>query len=312
VYAQPPSGLRDRRPVARGDAGTINLRLAYRPPLHAGALLDYLGARTLPGVDECDGTTYRRGLTLPHGTATVALTPADRWVSATLRLDDVRDLAPAVARCRRMFDLDADPVAVDATLAADPALAPGVAAEPGIRVPRSVDPFETVLRAVVGQQISLSSARTTLAHLLRPVDHDVGATGDGGSARQPHDQRSGSAAERVLGLGDSAFRMPGARRETVRAVARAVVDGTLDLEPGADRDEAVAGLTALPGIGPWTAGYVAMRAFGDPDVMLPTDVAARRGARALGLPDTAAALARHAEGWRPWRSYALIRLWRHA
>jgi AraC family transcriptional regulator of adaptative response / DNA-3-methyladenine glycosylase II len=98
----------------------------------------------------------------------------------------------------------------------------------------------------------------------------------------------------------------------VRALAGAVADGGLDLEPGADREEAVARLTALPGIGPWTAGYVAMRAIGDPDVLLPTDLAVRRGARALGLPDTPTALQRHAERWRPWRSYALIRLWRTA
>jgi AraC family transcriptional regulator of adaptative response / DNA-3-methyladenine glycosylase II len=249
---------------------------------------------------------------LPHGTATVALTPAGKWVSATLRLTDVRDLAPAVARCRRLLDLDADPVAIDATLAADPALAPSVTAEPGMRVPRSVDPFETALRAVIGQQVSLPSTRTTLTHLLRAVDHEVVATGDPDSAQQPHDRRPGLGVQEVLGLPDSAFRMPGARRETVRALARAVADGVVDLDPGSDRGEAVARLMALPGIGPWTAGYVAMRAFGDPDVMLPTDVAARRGARALGLPDTAAALARHAEAWRPWRSYALMRLWRRA
>jgi AraC family transcriptional regulator of adaptative response / DNA-3-methyladenine glycosylase II len=104
--------------------------------------------------------------------------------------------------------------------------------------------------------------------------------------------------------------MPVARRETVRALASAVADGKLDLEPGADRAESLARLTELPGIGAWTAGYVAMRAIGDPDVFLPTDLAARRGARALGLPDSPKALAEHAERWRPWRSYALIRLWR--
>jgi AraC family transcriptional regulator of adaptative response / DNA-3-methyladenine glycosylase II len=113
-------------------------------------------------------------------------------------------------------------------------------------------------------------------------------------------------------LPDSAFGMPAARRETIRALAGVVADGKLDLEPGADREETTARLMELPGVGAWTAGYVAMRAIGDPDVLLPTDLAIRRGARALGLPDTSKALAAHAERWRPWRSYALIRLWRAA
>ena len=295
VYACPPSALRERRPVPRTGAGTISLRLAYRSPLHAGAMLDFLAARALPDVESCDETTYQRILSLPHGGATVALTPADRWVSATLRLSDVRDLAPAVARCRRLFDLDADPVAVDGTLGADPALTALVRAEPGVRVPRSVDGFELAVRAIVGQQVSVSSARTTLARLLR----FAGAGGFPG-------------AETVAELPDEAFGMPAARRETVRALAQAVADTKLDLDPGTDRQETVARLMELPGIGAWTAGYVAMRATGDPDVFLPTDLAARRGARALGLPDTAKALGRHAERWRPWRSYALIRLWRAA
>ncbi|WP_084556749.1 bifunctional transcriptional activator/DNA repair enzyme AdaA, partial [Couchioplanes caeruleus] len=166
VYARSPSGLRERRAARRSEPGTISLRLAYRAPLHAGALLEFLGARTLPGVEERDGPTYRRGLHLPHGSATVALTPADRFVSATLRLADVRDLAPAVARCRRLFDLDADPVAVDGTLAADPALTEKINTEPGIRVPRTVDGFEMTVRAIVGQQVSVAGARTTLGRLL--------------------------------------------------------------------------------------------------------------------------------------------------
>jgi AraC family transcriptional regulator of adaptative response / DNA-3-methyladenine glycosylase II len=296
VYAQPPGALRARRPQARTGAGTINLRLAYRAPLHAPALLGFLAARALPGVEECDGRTYRRGLRLPHGSATVELTPGDRWVSATLRLSDVRDLAPAVARCRRLFDLDADPAAVDGTLGADPALAGAVATEPGVRVPRAVDGFETAVRAIVGQQVSVSSARTTLTRLLPAADDLVGFPGP----------------EVVADLPDDAFRMPAARRATIRALAQAVADGKLDLDPGADRDESVARLQELPGVGAWTAGYVAMRAVGDPDVFLPTDLAARRGARNLGLPDSPAALAAYAERWRPWRSYALIRLWRAA
>lgn len=298
VYARSPSGLRERRPARHVEAGTISLRLAYRAPLHAEALLDFLGARALPGVEERDGATYRRGLNLPHGSATVALTPADRFVSATLRLGDVRDLAPAVARCRRLFDLDADPVAVDGTLGADPALTAQIKTEPGVRVPRAVDGFEMAVRAIVGQQVSVSGARTTLGRMLA-ADPDPA-----------QELRGFPTADAVAALPDEAFRMPAARRATIRALAEAVADGKLDLEPGADREESVARLLELPGVGAWTAGYVAMRAIGDPDVLLPTDVAVLRGARALGLPHTPQALEAYAERWRPWRSYALMRLWR--
>ncbi|GAA4930918.1 DNA-3-methyladenine glycosylase 2 family protein [Actinoplanes utahensis] len=322
VYARSPSQLRERRPVTRGEPGAVNLRLAYRPPLHAESLLEFFGARTLPGVDEVDGHTYRRGLNLPNGTATVTLQPGDRWVHATLRLNDVRDLAPAVARCRRLFDLDADPVAVDGLLAGDPALAAAVEAEPGVRVPRAADGFEMAVRAVVGQQVSVAGARTTLVRMLRaaagassgeptPIPQTV-TTAPATTSTAPPDLTGFPPADVIAALPDTAFGMPAARRATVRALAEAVADGKLDLDPGADRAETTARLTDLPGIGAWTAGYVAMRAIGDPDVLLSTDLAARRGAANLGLPGSAKALAAHGERWRPWRSYALIRLWRAA
>ncbi|MGA4729252.1 DNA-3-methyladenine glycosylase 2 family protein [Micromonospora taraxaci] len=339
VYASAPSDLRTvrgRQQAATG-AGTITLRLAYRPPLHARALLEFLAVRALPGVDEVRDGTYRRGLRLPHGTGEVTLTPADGHVAATLRLTDLRDLAPAVARCRRLLDLDADPAAIDATLAADPALARAVATEPGVRLPRAVDGFEMAVRAVVGQQVSLRAAQKTLTRLLTTharVDHEVVATDDGVSGQQLHDRPGGVgpggvgpggvgpggvgplrgflSAEELLGLPDSGFGMPSARRETLRGLARVVADGALDLAPGVDREEAVRQLLALPGIGPWTANYLAMRALGDPDILLSTDLAVRRGAAALGLPDTQKTLDGYAERWRPWRSYATIRLWRAA
>ena len=295
VYALPPSGLRERRKTTVAEPGTISLRLAFRSPLHVESMLGFLALRALPGIEECDGYTYTRGLSLPHGSGTVALTPGDRWVSATLRLADVRDLAPAVARCRRLLDLDADPAAIDTVLAADPALTAAVRAEPGVRVPRSVDGFEMAVRAIVGQQVSVAGARTTLTRLIRAADPSVAAF---------------PTAAVVAELPDEAFGMPAARRESLRALARAVAAGDLNLDPGTDRDETVKHLMDLPGVGEWTAGYVAMRAIGDPDIFLPTDLAVRRGARALGLPDDPRALAEHAERWRPWRSYALIRLWR--
>jgi len=304
VYAVVPSALRDavrRRRGRSGDPvtpGAVALRLAYRAPLHAESLLDFLAHRAIPGVEECADGTYRRALRLPHGHATVALTPLPEFVAARLHLTDVRDLAPAVARCRRMFDLDADPEAVDATLAVDPALAAGVAKEPGVRLPRGVDGFEIAVRAIVGQQISVAGARTVLEKFFAPP--------------KAGELTAFPGAAEVLELPDGEFAMPVARRGTIRALAQAVVDGELELDPGSDRAETERRLTALPGIGSWTASYVALRGLGDPDAFLPTDLGVRRGAAALGLPDSPKALENHAEAWRPWRSYAVIRLWRHS
>ncbi len=208
----------------------------------------------------------------------------------------MRDLPPAVARCRRLFDLDADPVAVDATLSADPALAPSMAKEPGVRVPGAVDGLEMAVRAIVGQQISVAGARRILARL-------VAATSQAGFP----------TADEIAGAPDDAFGMPAARRRTLRALSEAVATGMLHLDPGADRAETYARLLEIPGIGPWTAQYVAMRALGDPDVLLAGDLGVRRGAAALGLSDDSTALSEHArQMWAPWRSYATIRLWRHA
>jgi AraC family transcriptional regulator of adaptative response / DNA-3-methyladenine glycosylase II len=319
VYGVPPSTLRAAvaRPAATG-VETITVRLAYRSPLHAAALLAFLGARAIAGVEEYDGDTYRRALRLPHGAATVALRPTNGHVTARLQLADVRDVAPAVARCRRLLDLDADPVAVDAALAADPALAPDVAKEPGVRVPRAVDGFETAVRAIVGQQVSVAGARRVLARLLSPVDHEPRDMVRTRRGPKPHDRGGEGLAPfpgplEILALPDEAFAMPARRRETIRTLAAAVAAGELDLDPGADRAETAVRLRAISGIGDWTADYIALRALGEPDAFLPTDLGVRRGAAALGLPDDPAALAAHAQRqWAPWRSYALIRLWRHA
>jgi AraC family transcriptional regulator, regulatory protein of adaptative response / DNA-3-methyladenine glycosylase II len=312
VYGVPPSALRSSSARPAGTEA-ITLRLAYRSPLHAGSLLGFLGARAVPGVEQYDGDrgSYRRALRLPHGPATVALTPTNGHVTARLRLTEVRDLAPAVARCRRLLDLDADPVAVDAALGADRALAPGVAKEPGVRVPRAVDGFEIAVRAVVGQQVSVAGARSVLARLVAAGNPEAasntGASEDG-DPLTPFLDPAG-----ILDLPDAAFAMPARRRQTIRSLAAAITAGELDLEPGADRAETAVRLREISGIGDWTADYIALRALGEPDAFLPTDLGVRRGAAALGLPDDPAALAAHAaRHWAPWRSYALIRLWRYA
>ncbi|GGM32546.1 DNA-3-methyladenine glycosylase 2 family protein [Dactylosporangium sucinum] len=289
IYGRTPSELRARRTQPAHDEGVVHVRLPHRAPLHAEALLSFLGARTVTGIDAVDDDGYHRNLHLPHGAGRVTLLPQPGHVAATLRLADLRDLAPAVARCRRLFDLDADPAAVDAVLAADPALAPYVAKEEGVRVPRATDGFEIAVRAVVGQQISVAAARTVLGRLITGLF---------------------PTPEEFLALPDGAFAMPESRRRTLRALATAIAEGELDLDGGGDRAETVARLKALPGIGDWTAQYTAMRALGDPDAFLPTDLGVLRGARAAGLPDDPKSLAAHAERWRPWRSYAVIRLWR--
>ncbi|MGC9668082.1 AlkA N-terminal domain-containing protein [Planosporangium sp. 12N6] len=315
VYGRPPSALRTAgNRTATTAPGTITLRLPYRSPLHADALFGFLAARAIPGVEAIDADGYHRTLRLPHGPAAVSLAPDGGYLHATLRLRDVRDLAPAVARCRRLLDLDADPEAVDTALAADPALASAVRAEPGVRLPRAVDGFELAVRAVVGQQVSVAAARTVLGTLVRecsPAADEPSPAPDGTrEATAPHLLFPDAAT--VAEAPDGAFAMPDARRRTIRALAAAVAAGDLVLDDGADRTETETKLLALPGIGPWTAGYVALRALGDPDVFLPTDLGVRRGAAALGLPDGPDALAGYAARWRPWRSYALIRLWRHA
>ncbi|HKD99159.1 MAG TPA: AlkA N-terminal domain-containing protein, partial [Micromonosporaceae bacterium] len=276
-----------------------------------------LALRAVPGVEVVADGAYARAMRLPHGDATVVLRPRPDHVAATLRLADVRDLAPAVARCRRLLDLDADPVAVDAVLGSDPALAASVAAEPGVRVPRAVDGFEIALRAIVGQQVSLVGGLTLLGRIAAAADRMTGGSApavDGDGDGDGHDPaaalRPFPHAAVVAELPDRAFAMPAARAATIRTLAAGVASGELLLDGGADRDATVEALRGIPGIGEWTAGYVAMRALGDPDVFLETDLAVRRAAARTGLPDTRRGLSDYARTWAPWRSYAVIRLWR--
>jgi AraC family transcriptional regulator of adaptative response / DNA-3-methyladenine glycosylase II len=218
-------------------------------------------------------------------------------VVARLRLAELRDLGAAVTRCRRMLDLDADPVAVDEALAADPALAPVVAGAPGRRVPASPDAGELAVRAVLGQQVSLAGARTLTARVLAaagtPLAEPVGTL-----------THVFPRPEALAGADLSTIGLTGARRRTVAALAGTLARGELVLDPGTDRARTEHALLALPGIGPWTAALVALRGLGDPDVWLPGDLVLRRSLAALGSTDADAAAR-----WRPWRSYAVLHLW---
>ena len=304
VYARSPTelrrGARSRRAASR--PGMITLRLAAREPFDGPGLIAFLGARALDGVEELDGTTLRRVLALEHGPAVVALTPEAGGVRCELRLRDLRDLTAAVARCRRLLDLDADGAAIAAQLGEDPVVGEAVRERRGLRVPRSVDAFEIAVRAVVGQQISVQAARTVLGRL-------VAAHGE------PLPEPDGELTHRfpapavIAAVAPEELAMPRARGHALIALARAVAAEQIDLGPGADAGRAVGELTALPGIGPWTAGYIAMRALGDPDVFLPTDVGVRNALEQRGLASDPASAGRLAEAWRPWRSYAMLHLW---
>ncbi|AYY11462.1 DNA-3-methyladenine glycosylase 2 family protein [Actinobacteria bacterium YIM 96077] len=309
IYACTPSALRARAPGHASPqhgissaAGTIELRLAYRQPADFDGLLRFLADRAVPGVEEVVGYTYRRSLSLPHGACVAELSPESRWVRAVLHLSDPRDLPVAVARCRRILDLDADPRAVDDALGEDPLLRPLVDAAPGRRVPGTADGAELAVRAVLGQQISVAAARTHAARLVRahgtPLDGPVGNV-----------THMFPTADVLTAPDATALRMPASRRRTLAELATRLVDGRLRLDPGADWDEAGRQLLGVPGIGAWTAGYVRMRALGDPDVFLSTDLAVRHALARLGFSGGTREITARAERWQPWRSYALMHVW---
>ncbi|MGW6291569.1 AlkA N-terminal domain-containing protein [Streptomyces sp. NPDC055058] len=304
VFALSPSGLRARAP--REDdhhtAGALSLRLPFRTPLNPDNLFGHLAATAVPGVEEWRAGAYRRTLRLPYGHGIVALAPRPGHIACRLTLSDLRDLPVAISRCRRLLDLDADPVAVDAHLRTDPVLAPLVDQAPGRRVPRTVDAAEFAIRAVLGQQVSTAAARTHAARLVTAHGEPV------------HDPEGGlthlfPTPDALAALDPGTLALPRARRTTLTTLVSALADGDLPLGVDSDWPETRARLLALPGFGPWTADVIAMRALGDPDAFLPTDLGVRRAARDLGLPSTPAALTARAAAWRPWRAYAVQYLW---
>jgi len=305
VFALTPTQLRNAR-SRHGDAahaataGLLTLRLPYRAPFPAAALLAFLGRRAVAGVESFADSSYSRSMALPHGPGVVTLSPGEGFVRCHLQLTDLRDLGACVQRCRRLLDLDADPVAIDTVLGGDPLLAPLVARLPGRRVPGCPDGDELAVRAVLGQQVSVAGARTVAGRLVarfgKPLTSPSGAV--------THLFPSAAA---LAGADPGDLPMPASRQRALLGLCTALAEGSLRLDPGADRDEVAARLLALPGIGPWTSGLVRMRALGDPDLFLPGDLGVRQALARLGEPQ-AAALTR-AQRWRPWRSYAVQLLW---
>jgi AraC family transcriptional regulator, regulatory protein of adaptative response / DNA-3-methyladenine glycosylase II len=302
VFAATPTEMRRAR-ARRNEAGSIALRLPYRAPFDGDSLFGFLGDRAVPGVEELVDGVYRRTLRLPHGGAIVELSSGDDHIRCGLRLEDLRDLGAAVQRCRRLLDLDADPVAVADVLGADPLLSSLVRSTPGLRVPGSVDGAELAVRAVLGQQISVAGARSLAGGIVascgQPLSEPLAE--DGGLTHLFPEPAAIADADLVA--------VPAARRGALSNLARALADGEIALDPGADREEAERQLVALHGIGAWTASYIAMRALGDPDAFLPTDLGVRRALVRLDQPGDPPSAVALAERWRPWRAYAVQHLW---
>ena len=278
------------------------VHLRYRPPLDADGLVAFLCRRSVPGVEEAVNGRYRRSLRLPRGAGVVELSPAPGHVEAAFFLDDERDLDAAVDRCRALLDLDADPEAIQDALSGDPVIGPLVRAAPGRRVPGHVDGPELAVRAVLGQQVSLAAAATLAGRLVAAHGEELRRPLGGVTDLFP----SPSA---LAGVDPSTLAMPAARARALTGLARALANGDVLLDPGADRQAARRALLALPGIGEWTASYVEMRALRDPDAFLPTDLGVRRGLERLGQDGRPPAAARLAERWRPYRAYAMQHLW---
>jgi AraC family transcriptional regulator, regulatory protein of adaptative response / DNA-3-methyladenine glycosylase II len=306
VFASSPTDLRgSRKPIMAG--GTLSLRLPYRAPFHTESIFGFLGARAVPGIESWDGATYRRSLRLSHGNAVIAVSPGPNApgpnaVMCTLYLDNVADAQAAVQRCRRMLDLDADPDTVETQFADDPILAPLVRKRPGLRSPGHPDGVELLTRAVLGQQVSVKGARTLASRLVAAIGEPLAVPVEDVTRTFP-------SAEAIASCATGDFAMPASRARALINACRQLAEGNIVIDAGSDRDEISRQLESLPGIGPWTASYVALRALGDPDVFLPTDIGVRNALRVLGVDSTPKAAARLAESWRPWRSYALHHLW---
>jgi AraC family transcriptional regulator of adaptative response / DNA-3-methyladenine glycosylase II len=308
-YGIPPTQFRKATPDARSattSSDTFRLQLVYRPPFDWDEMLAFLGARAMRGVEWVDGDAYTRTVRLGTHTGWVRVAHAPERRALLVELPHaLTPVLPALlGRLRHLFDLSARPDVIAAHLSREPVLAESLARRPGLRVPGAFDGFELAVRAILGQQITVKAATTIAGRFVDAL---------GESVRTPHAalDRLAPTPERVArarvddlaGLG-----IVRARAESIRALAREMASGRLSLEPGAQPGEAIARLAALPGVGPWTAHYIAMRSLRWPDAFPKEDVAARR---ALGGVSAGAAEAA-SQAWRPWRSYALLHLWHTA
>jgi len=310
AYRMAPRDLRKQRAEVPGE--TLTLRLAYRPPYDFAAMLDFLRGRALPGVEVVDAASYARviGSADAPGWLRVSAWPASERASDAnalkLELHGARpsQMLEIVNRLRRMFDLDADPRAIAEALGVDARLRPLVRQRPGLRVPSGWDGFEIAVRAIIGQQISVAGARTLAARLSQRFGQPLPMPlAPGLDHLFPRPDALADADLAAIGL-------TRARAETVRTVARAVLDARVDFLPERTLDDFTARWVALPGIGPWTAHYIALRALGHPDAFPADDLVLQRAVPNDGSRMSAKALTARSEAWRPWRAYSVIQLWK--
>jgi AraC family transcriptional regulator of adaptative response / DNA-3-methyladenine glycosylase II len=308
LYGKTPSAIRRRDPNSRPAADALfrsTLTLSYRPPLDWPGMLGFFQARAIPGVECVKDGVYHRTVRIngTSGVISVARAAEGHALRLTAALSDSRDLMPLVDRVRRMFDLNANMTAIHDVLSADPLLAAALRKTPGLRLPGAWDPFEVAVRAVTGQQVSVKGARTVLGRIAAKTGPRFE------SAEHPQLTRFFPNAEELTGCGLDAIGMPATRAGTIQALARAVADGELSFGGHGSLESFIARLTALPGIGDWTAQYIAMRALGEPDAFPASDLgiakALQQGERRPSLKQ----ILQRAESWRPWRAYAAMSLW---
>ena len=307
VCAMTPTALRQRArtrfgPGVSTGSGVVALRLPVRTPFAYEGLFGHLAASSVPGIEEVRDGAYRRTLRLASGNGIVSLAPGPDHVRCELVLDDFRDLSSAIARCRRLLDLDADPEAVVDALSADPLLTALVAKAPGQRIPRTVDENELALRVVIGQQISVKAARTHAGRLVAAYGSPI----DDPNGQLTHVFPS---MAQLAEIDPAHLAFPKSRQRTFVGLVRGLADGEVVLGPGCDWSHAREQLLALPGIGPWTTEVIAMRGLGDPDAFPATDLGVQYAAKSLRLPHDPRPLTEHGARWRPWRAYATQHLW---
>ncbi len=297
----PPTAIRRQR--GHLDAGALTLRLGYRPPLDFAAMLGFLRRRAIPGIEQIDAHSYQRVIGPAERPSVIRVSADPRRPELLLQLGQVdpRAIPGIVRRVRRIFDLDADLRIVHATLGKEPLLARGIAARPGLRVPGGWDGFEVAVRAVLGQQVSVAAAATLARRVVDRFGAVLAGMPEGLDRQFPAPQALAEAPLETIGL-------PRTRAATVRAVAAAVAEGRLDFGAGQRLDSFVERCIALPGIGPWTAQYIALRALALPDAFPAGDLVLQQ---VLGGDSRLSERATEArsQAWRPWRAYAVLHLW---
>jgi len=307
LFGRPPGDLRRLSGEASAEAAGVTVRLPYRAPYDWDAIIGFLTARAIPGVESVSGRRYARTLSVDGAQGVVVVTPGDGdFLLAEIHFPKLKALPAVIARIRRVFDLTADPALIGAHLSQDPALAPLVAARPGLRAPGAWDGFEMAVRAILGQQITVTAARGLAAKLVETygeATHDPAAARHGLSRIFP-------TPERLIAQDVAALGMPKARGAALEALARTVAADPTIFTPRADLESAIKALSALPGVGEWTAQYIALRELREPDAFPHADIGLLR---AMAGPDgarpTPEALLDRSQAWRPWRAYAAQHLW---